>query len=464
MEESDVLPATLGGTPTRNTRSGPRTPVITDKDRARVDLYLRLADFQPSSGALSAPCEAPQIDWHGDALGTEQAALSHEFTHVHGRGEGGFYSVPVSNGTRAISLTLTAIAAHAERLGLRRPRPGDNVIVPALTWAATATAPLDQGFLPRLADVDKRTLCLDPASVRDLVDDRTFAIIAVHLYNRMADLNALASIAEEHQIALIEDCAHAHGALYEGKPAGTIGHAGTFSLQASKTLTCGEGGMVTTRHRLLAEQIASLANCGRPCGGAIEIPSGNDRLPGLSAAFARAQLSEFDTQQAARTAEWARLDEVTARLRGVQPFPTQSNTVSPTYKWAARYVLEEWGGMSLDEVAAALSAELDVQIVRMYEPLTDSSLYQPMNHPLAVNARSINELEPTRYVCPIASELYDTVLAIEHAAALRPDFADAYADAVEKVRKRGTNTTSTKPDSSARPAAVHLFQREHQEA
>ncbi|MEW1589072.1 DegT/DnrJ/EryC1/StrS family aminotransferase [Micromonospora vinacea] len=435
MEDSGVIPPTLGEIPNKSTGFGSRTPVITDKDRARVDLYLQMADFQPSSRALSAPCSAPQADWHGNALGAEQAALSREFSHVHGRGEGGLYSVPVSNGTRAISLTLTALAAHAQRFGLRRPRPGDNVIVPALTWAATATAPLDQGFVPRLADVDERTLCLDPASVRKLIDRRTFAIIAVHLYNRMADLDALAAIAEEHQIALIEDCAHAHGSFYHGRPAGTTGHAGTFSLQASKTLTCGEGGIVTTRHRLLAEQVASLANCGRPCGEATRIPSGNDRLPGLSAAFARAQLAEFETQQAARIAQWARLDDVAADLPGVQPLPTQPNTVSPTYKWAARYSLEEWDGMTLDEIAAALSAELDVEVARVYEPLTDSSLYQPMNHPLAVNAHSVNELDPARYSCPAASELHKTVLVIEHAAALRPDFANAYSAAVAKVRK-----------------------------
>jgi dTDP-4-amino-4,6-dideoxygalactose transaminase len=448
MEDSDILPAVLGGTPVQSPGSGPRTPVITETDRFRIDIYLRLADFQPSSGALSAPCEARQDDWHGDSLGAEQAALAHEFTHVHGRGEGGFHSVPVSNGTRAISLTLIAVAAHAERLGLGKPRVGDNVIVPALTWTAAATAALERGFVPRIADVDERTLCLDPASVRRLVNDRTFAIIAVHLYNRMADLDALAAIAEEHRLALIEDCAHAHGAAYKGRPAGTIGQAGTFSLQASKTLTCGEGGMVTTRHRLLAEQVASLANCGRPCGEAVAIPSGNDRLPGLSAALARAQLTEFDTQQAARSAGWARLDEVAAKLPGVEPFPTQPNTVPPTYKWAARYPLNEWGGISLDEVAAALAAELDIEIRRVYEPLTDSCLYRPLNDPLAVGAHPVDELDPARYTCPTASELRNSVLVVEHAAALRPDFADAYAAAVEKVRKHGRTIARSKPDPS----------------
>lgn len=410
-----------------------RTPIITDDDRARVDRYLVLSDFQPSSRALSAPCRSPRDDWHGTALGAEQAALAHEFTEVHGRGDD-FYSIPVSNGTRAISLTLTALAAHADRLGLRRPRVGDNVIVPALTWPATATAALAVGFAPRLADVRAQTLGIDPEAVRELIDDRTFAIVAVHLYHRLADIDELAAIAAEHGIALIEDCAHAHGAGHHGRPAGSIGHAGTFSLQASKTLTSGEGGIVTTRHRLLAEQIASLANCGRPCGQALEIPSGNDRLPGLSAAFARAQLTEFGARQAARVELWAQLDETAAGLPGVVPFPAQPGTIPPTYKWAARYRLHEWGGRSLDEVAAALSGLLGVEVSRTYAPLTGTSLYRPLNDPLAVSVHGREALDPARYDCPVATELSNTVLAVEHAAALRPGFAEEFAAAVTTIQ------------------------------
>lgn len=425
---------------------GPRTPIITDDDRARVDRYLTSADFQPSSSALSAPCHVPRSNWHGDALGAEQAALAYEFTQVHGGG-GDFYSIPVSNGTRAISLTLTALAAHAGRLGLRRPRVGDNVIVPALTWSATASAALALGFAPRLADVDAQTLCLDPASVRELIDDRTFAIIAVHLYHRMADLDALAILAEEHEIALVEDCAHAHGAAQRGRPAGTIGHAGTFSLQASKTLTSGEGGMVTTRHRLLAEQIASLANCGRPCGDAIEIPSGNDRLPGLSAAFARAQLAMFGIRQEARIALWKQLDHTAAGLPGVEPFPGQPETISPTYKWAARYLLREWGGMSLTEVSASLSCELGVEVSPVYEPLTATALYRPLSDPLATSIHSREELDPAGYDCPVATNMNNSVLAIEHAAALHSDFAEAYAAAVTKTRERAAATVRSNPET-----------------
>jgi dTDP-4-amino-4,6-dideoxygalactose transaminase len=435
MRNTDELPVALGGPPVRDPGSATRTPIITGADRSRVDSYLRAADFQPASQALSAPCEAGPLLLPVGSLGAEQEALSREFTQVHGNGANDFHSIPVSNGTRAIALALTAISAHARRLGLRTPVVGDNVIVPALTWSATATAALEKGFVPRLADVDEETLCLDPSSVEDLVDDRTFAIIAVHLYNRVADLGELKRIADERGIALIEDCAHAHGARYRGEPVGTIGTAGTFSLQASKTLTCGEGGMITTRDGLLAEQLCSLANCGRPCGDAIGIPAGNDRLPGLSAALARAQLDEFETRQAARTEVWRRLDELATSLPGVVPFPVQPDVVPPTYKWAARYPRERWGGMSPDLLAQALTAELDVEVSRVYEPLNRSRLYQPAKDPLIGGVHGTDELAPSRYDCPVASRLYESVLVIEHAAALSDDFVESYAVAVRKVRE-----------------------------
>jgi dTDP-4-amino-4,6-dideoxygalactose transaminase len=430
------LPVALGGTPVRNPGSSVHTPIITNLDRQHVDEYLRAADFQPGSETLSAPPVVERAGtWQRGSLAAEHQALSDEFTHTHGAGTDDFYSVPVSNGTRAISMALTAVAAHAERLGLRRPVAGDNVIVPALTWSGTATAVLDRGLVPRISDVDADTLCMDPASVRELVDERTFAIVAVHLYNRISDLDGLAAIAGKYGIALVEDCAHAHGARYRGRPVGTVGVIGTFSLQASKTLTCGEGGIVTTRDRRLAEQICSLANCGRPCGEAIEIPGCNDRLPGLSASFARAQLKQFEARHTTRSEVWRRLDDVAAALPGVEPLPSQPDTVSPTYKWAARYPSEHWGGMTLDQLADVLSAELDVEVGRVYEPLTRSRLYQPLNDPFVANWAGRDEVRPARYPCPTAAKLYESVLVVEHAAALSADFTEGYREAVRKSQK-----------------------------
>jgi perosamine synthetase len=146
------------------------------------------------------------------------------------------HALAVSNGTTGLHLALVA-------LGLG---PGDEVIVPDLTFVATANAVAYTGATPVLADIDAETLCLDPASVRSLLSPRTKAIIPVHLYGHPADMDALAEIADAHGIALIEDAAEAHGAEYKGRRVGGLGKCGIFSFYGNKIITTGEGGILTT--------------------------------------------------------------------------------------------------------------------------------------------------------------------------------------------------------------------------
>ncbi len=149
------------------------------------------------------------------------------------------HALAVSNGTTALHLALAT-------LGLR---PGDEVIVPDLTFVATANAVAYTGATPVLADIDPETLCLDPASVRALITPRTRAIIPVHLYGHPADMDALTEIAAAHGIAVIEDAAEAHGAEYRGRRVGGLGKCGVFSFYGNKIITTGEGGMLTTDDR-----------------------------------------------------------------------------------------------------------------------------------------------------------------------------------------------------------------------
>jgi perosamine synthetase len=146
------------------------------------------------------------------------------------------YALAVSNGTTGLHLALAA-------LGLQ---PGDEVIVPDLTFVATANAVAYTGATPILADVDPDTLCLDPESVKALISERTKAIIPVHLYGHPADMDALTQIADAHGIAVIEDAAEAHGAEYKGRRVGGLGKCGVFSFYGNKVITTGEGGMLTT--------------------------------------------------------------------------------------------------------------------------------------------------------------------------------------------------------------------------
>jgi perosamine synthetase len=146
------------------------------------------------------------------------------------------YAVAVSNGTTGLHLALAT-------LGLQ---PGDEVIIPDLTFVATANAVAYTGATPILADVDADTLCIDAASVKSLLSPRTKAIIPVHLYGHPADMDALTEIGDAHGVNIIEDAAEAHGAEYRGRRVGGLGKCGVFSFYGNKVITTGEGGMLTT--------------------------------------------------------------------------------------------------------------------------------------------------------------------------------------------------------------------------
>jgi perosamine synthetase len=158
------------------------------------------------------------------------------------------YAIAVSNGTTGLHLALAT-------LGLG---PGDEVIVPDLTFVATANVVAYVGATPILADIDADTLCIDVASVKSLITRRTKAIIPVHLYGHPADMDALTEIGRSHGIDIIEDAAEAHGAEYKGRRVGGFGKFGVFSFYGNKIITTGEGGMLTTNDSKLYERARRL--------------------------------------------------------------------------------------------------------------------------------------------------------------------------------------------------------------
>ena len=185
----------------------------------------------------------------------------------------------VANGTVALQLALEALD-----IGV-----GDEVIVPGLTWQATAAAVLDVNAVPILVDVEPDTYCLDPAAVEAAITPSTKAVIAVHLYNSLADLDRLAAICAKHDLQLIEDCAHSHGSAWNGRGVGSLGAIGCFSFQSTKSLTCGEGGFCMTSNDELRDRLDSLRNCGRRPARATAswtpVQSGNYRLSEWEAAI-----------------------------------------------------------------------------------------------------------------------------------------------------------------------------------
>jgi dTDP-4-amino-4,6-dideoxygalactose transaminase len=172
-----------------------------------------------------------------------------QFEELFREYSGASYAVAVNSCTAALHLSLLAV-------GLK---PGDEVIVPSMTFAATANAVIHAGGKPIFADVDRRTMCLDAADAEQRITGRTRAILPVHFAGRPADLQALLSLAKQRNLVLIEDCAHAIETLYQGRHVGTFGDLGCFSFYATKNLVTGEGGMVTTSNGSWASQIKTSA-------------------------------------------------------------------------------------------------------------------------------------------------------------------------------------------------------------
>ncbi len=223
------------------------------------------------------------------------------------------HCVGVASGTAALALTL-----RAHGVG-----PGDEVIVPAHTFIASALAVAHAGATPVLCDVDDASGLLDPDAARAAVGPRTAAIVAVHLYGQMCDMEPIQALASSQGLLVLEDAAQAHGARYRGRRAGSLGGAAAFSFYPSKNLgALGDGGAVCTNDAALAARVRRLRNLGqRAKGEHIELGY-NERLDGLQAALLRVKLPHLDAWNEARRTYAARYRELlpaAAQLLGERP-------------------------------------------------------------------------------------------------------------------------------------------------
>jgi perosamine synthetase len=212
--------------------------------------------------------------------GPQTKAFEAAFAHRHEVS----HAVAFANGTVALAAVYLA-------LGIR---PGDEVIVPSMTFISSATSVLHVGARPVFAEVNEDTFNLDPADVESRLTSRTRAILAVHYGGQPADLFELGSIARDAGIALIEDAAEAHGASYRGRPVGGFGQAAMFSFTPTKNLTTGEGGLVTTNDESLANKLRLLRNHGQTSLYHHELLGYNWRITELQAAMGVAQIKKLD--------------------------------------------------------------------------------------------------------------------------------------------------------------------------
>jgi perosamine synthetase len=274
-------------------------PLIGDEERIAVDRVLR-------SGVLAG--------------GPEVAAFERDFGEqlVAGR-----HCVAVSSGTAGLHLGLLAAGVG----------PGDEVIVPSFTFAATANAVALTGATPVFADIEPNQFCLDAGAVEAAVTERTKGIMPVHLYGHPADMTRLGAVVVRHGLAIYEDAAQAHGASWQGRPAGTFGTFGLFSLYPTKNMTSGEGGMVSCADARLAHSLRLLRNQGMQGKYENEIIGFNARMTDVHAAIGRAQLAKLPgwTHQRQQNAKF--LD---TNLCGVATPPVADGAVHVYHQYTIR--------------------------------------------------------------------------------------------------------------------------------
>ncbi|MBM3812161.1 MAG: DegT/DnrJ/EryC1/StrS family aminotransferase [Acidimicrobiia bacterium] len=401
--------AILGGKPARTTPF-PTWPRHTERDKKRLLEVLE-------SG-----------NWGGFPFPNQ---LAREFAERFADAHGARYGCTVVNGTVAIQVALQAAGIKF----------GDEVIVPAFTWDGTAVAVLHAGGVPVFADVDPDTYCLDVDAARRAITPRTKAILPVHLAMRFAAMDCMKELAKQHGLAVVEDCAHAHGGRFLGRGAGSYGDLGAFSFQTSKLMTAGEGGIVITSRLDCHEMTQSLVNCGRasesdefgkrPVGG-------NYRITEFQAAVLLGQLEQLEELTERRQRGAALMTSLLSGIGGVRALPAQAGlTREAIYHYVFQYRPPD-RGVSRDLFAAALEAEGIPCDGRFYEPVYRSDLFQAnaADFPQLRYLRE-EEIDYRRVSCTVSERAaYEESVWLPHFLLLG-DEEDVrqVAEAVEKVMK-----------------------------
>jgi dTDP-4-amino-4,6-dideoxygalactose transaminase len=297
--------------------------------------------------------------------GTKTLEFEKSFAKFHGARHG----IAVTNGTAALEVTIAALGIGA----------GDEVIVPNFTFVATASAVLFVNALPVLVDVDPETYCIDPDLVEDAITSRTKAIIAVHMGGHPADLDRLKKIASRKRLALIEDSAHAHASEWRGQRVGTFGTAGTFSFQASKLITAGEGGMIISNNDKFEVQARSVHDCGRMPGEWFYshfIYGSNYRLSEWQGAILQVQLGRLDQQTKRRHHNARLLDRLLGVIPGITPQKLDERcTRNGQYAYIFHVNKKEFAGLSTERFIEALNAE-GIPHQASYPPLHQLDMFR----------------------------------------------------------------------------------------
>ena len=326
--------------------------------------------------------------------------LTREFEQRIRELSGSPHAVAMTNGTAALFCCLKALGIG----------PGDEVIVPDLTFVASANAVIMTGARPRFCDVDPRALCLDPAKAEPLINERTRAIMPVHLYGVAADMPAILNLARRHGLRVIEDAAQGVGVRLDSRHVGTFGDLGILSFYGNKTLTCGEGGVVLTADKRLALECYKLKNHGRTTKGVFihESIGFNFSFTEMQAAVGVAQLKKLDAiiEKKARIRD--RYVEGMADVDALE-WPYVDPRVSPVFWFTSVFVDD------VEDLSRHL-AEKGIQTRRFFYPLHRQPCYDGMG------------LHDGEY--PVSARAYERGLSLPSSYMLREDDQNYVIDTI----------------------------------
>jgi len=306
------------------------------------------------------------------------------FEHAFREHLGVEYAIATSSCTGAMHLGMAALGIG----------PGDEVIMADTNWIATASPIVHLGARPVFVDILPDTWCIDPAAVEAAITPHTRAIVAVHLYGNLCDMDALLTIGARHGIPVIEDAAEAIGSIYHGKRAGSMGSFASFSFHGSKTMTTGEGGMLVTRDADLYERALTLSNHGRARSETKQFwPSEvgyKYKLSNIQAALGCAQMERIDELIARKREILATYRNGLSGLDGVSMNPEPAGTINGA--WMPTVVFDEGTGVGREQLQASLAAEnVDARV--FFWPLSSLEMFKSVHdniHAWSIPQRAIN--------------------------------------------------------------------------
>jgi dTDP-4-amino-4,6-dideoxygalactose transaminase len=392
--------AIFGGTPQR-AKPFPSWPAFDENEERALLELLRSGNWWRYYQGEATELKAPEV-------GQPRSKVA-EFQEGFARLQGARYGIACANGTAALEVVLKALGVG----------PGDEVIVPPYTFIATASAVLMVNAVPIFVDIEADTFNISPRRVEEAITPRTKAIIPVHFAGQAADMDSLLNIARLHNLVVVEDAAHGHGATWNGKGLGSIGHAGTFSFQVSKNMTAGEGGLITTNDRDLAEVCESYIWGGRKIGRPwyeYHRLGWNYRMTEFQGAILSQQLRRLEAQNAKRRENARYLDERLSKLPGIYPLRVPEYVSGHSHHlYILRFSAQEFG-VSRSDFLAALLAE-GVSCLAGYA------------HPLYKNPMFLRQDFYPRG-CPLTCGHYDHAIDYASFEALCPNAERACREAV----------------------------------